>query len=202
MNIYDYFSKDFLNNYSFIRYYSRQDVIALEGSECQYIGFIDEGNITISTISYQNKEEIINILSKNQFFGNNLLFASKNIYLGTVIAKSHTRIRFFNKENFLVLLENKDFLKDYLKFISDESLQTKNQAKLLAHKNIRDRIMFYLKEETRDKRNNCIEIKSMTILSSILSLPRPSVSREIKKMCVEGLIEYKNKRISIINSFF
>ncbi len=200
MNIYDFFSKDFLNNYSFVRYYSRQNVIAIEGSECKYIGFIDDGNIEISTISYQNKEEIINVLSKNQFFGNNLLFASKNIFLGTVIAKSQTRIRFFTKDNFLVLLENKDFLMAYLEFISDESIQTKNQAKLLAHKNIRDRIMFYLKEEVRNKNNNYIYIQSITTLSSILSLPRPSVSREIKRMCNDGLIEYKDKKIFLFNN--
>ena len=196
MKIYNYFNNDFLNNYSFIRYYSRQEVIALEGSECKYIGFIDQGSIQISTLSYQDKEEIITTLNSNQFFGNNLLFASKNNYLGTIIAKVQTRIRFFSKENFLVLLENKEFLKDYLKFISDDALAIKNQAKLLAHKNIRDRIMFYIKEETRDNKKT-IKIKSITELSSILSLPRPSVSREISKMCDEGLIEYKNKLISL-----
>lgn len=196
MNIYNYFNNDFLNNYSFIRYYSRQEVIALEGSECKYIGFIDQGSIQISTLSYQDKEEIITTLNSNQFFGNNLLFASKNNYLGTIIAKVQTRIRFFSKENFLVLLENKEFLKNYLKFISDDALTIKNQAKLLAHKNIRDRIMFYIKEESRDNKKT-IKIKSMTELSSILSLPRPSVSREIRKMCDEGLIEYKNKTIYI-----
>ena len=198
MNIYNYFTKDFLNNYSFVRYYSRNAVIALEGSECQYIGFIDEGNITISTISYQNKEEIINILGENQFFGNNLLFATTKIYLGSIITKSCCRIRFFNKENFLKLLENKEFLADYLKFISDESIKIKNQAKLLAHKNIKDRIMYYLREECRNENKNYVEIKSMTLFSSILSLPRPSVSREIKNMCSEGLIEYKNKKIFLI----
>jgi len=196
MNIYNYFNNDFLNNYSFIRYYSRQEVIALEGSECKYIGFIDQGSIQISTLSYQDKEEIITTLNSNQFFGNNLLFASKNNYLGTIIAKVQTRIRFFSKENFLVLLENKEFLKNYLKFISDDALTIKNQAKLLAHKNIRDRIMFYIKEESRDNKKT-IRIKSITELSSILSLPRPSVSREIRKMCDEGLIEYKNKTIYI-----
>ena len=197
MNIYQYFSKDFLNKHSFIRYYSRQEVISLEGSECNYIGFIDEGNIIISTLSYQDKEEIINTLHENQFFGNNLLFASQKHYLGTVIAKEHTRIRFFSKENFLVLLENKAFLQAYLQFISDEAMQTKNQAKLLAHKNIRDRIMFYLKEESRKKRSNIVTIRSITYLSTLLSLPRPSVAREIKIMCDDKLIGYSNKKIRI-----
>lgn len=197
MNIYQYFNKDFLNKHSFIRYYARQEVIAIEGNECKYIGFIDEGNIMISTLSYQDKEEIINILHEHQFFGNNLLFASQNNYLGTVIAKENTRIRFFTKENFLILLENKDFLNAYLQFISDEAMQTKNQAKLLAHKNIRDRIMFYLKEESRKKRSNTINIRSITYLSSILSLPRPSVAREIKNMVNDELISYKNKVITI-----
>ena len=198
MNIYQYFNKDFINKYSFVRYYARQEVIAIEGNECNYIGFIDEGNIIISTLSYQDKEEIINTLHEHQFFGNNLLFASQNYYLGTVIAKEHTRIRFFTKDNFLILLENKEFLKAYLRFVSDEAMQTKNQAKLLAHKNIRDRIMYYLKEEARKKRSNTIHIRSITYLSSLLSLPRPSVAREIKNMRDDGLITYNNKTITIV----
>ena len=86
-------------------------------------------------------------------------------------------------------------LEEYLKHIADKSIAIKLQAKLLSHKNIEDRIMYYLSTKADD--NNTIYIKSVTDLSKVLSLPRPSVSRSLSNLEDKGLINRNGKYIFI-----
>ena len=81
-----------------------------------------------------------------------------------------------------------------MKIICKEAISIKQQAKLLAHKNIRDRIMYYFMMNQKDK---IVHIDSVTTLSNILSIPRPSVSRELSNMERDGLIKKADKIIYI-----
>jgi Mn-dependent DtxR family transcriptional regulator len=81
-----------------------------------------------------------------------------------------------------------------MKVICDEAVKIKQQSKLLAHKNIRDRIMYYLMSNQKDKK---VYIKSVTNLSNILSIPRPSISRELSNMEHDGLIKHEKNIIYI-----
>ena len=79
--------------------------------------------------------------------------------------------------------------------VADKSIAIKLQAKLLSHKNIEDRIMYYLNTLSEEK--NYVYIKSVTDLSKILSLPRPSVSRSLSNLEDKGLIKRNGKYIHI-----
>ena len=83
-------------------------------------------------------------------------------------------------------MTNKKFLEAYMKIICEEAISIKQQAKLLAHKNIRDRIMFYLTSHQKDR---IVYINSVTDLANHLSIPRPSISRELTNMELDGLIK-------------
>ena len=111
------------------------------------------------------------------------------------ITSKKTKIAYISKANLILLLSsNKAFLEEYLKLICDEAVKIKQQAKLLAHKNIRDRIMFYLMNHQKDK---IVYLKSVTFLANKLSIPRPSISRELTNMENDGLIKRAGKLIYI-----
>lgn len=193
-NLLKILSYDQYNKYVEIKKYNKNDVIFSEGLLCNYIGIVIEGNILISTITYNNNEEIINIIRKNQIFGNNLIFSKSPYFLGDIISYSNSEIAFISKINLkLIFKENEEFLYTFLELISNQILEEKNKNKLLVHKNIRNRILYYINQE--QKKKGQVYIKSIADLARILSLPRPSVSREIYKLISEGLIEYNNKVI-------
>ena len=73
-----------------------------------------------------------------------------------------------------------------MKMICEEAISIKQQAKLFAHKNIRDRIMFYLNSHQKER---IVYINSVTDLANLLSIPRPSISRELTNMELDGLIK-------------
>ena len=90
--------------------YNENTLIFSEGEKCNSLGVIISGELTISTLTNYDKEYTINILGKNEIFGENLLFNEDNTYLGDGIVTKNSEILFIPKELLIELLTNKTFL--------------------------------------------------------------------------------------------
>ena len=168
----------------------QNQILFHEGEECKSIFIIIEGQITILNYSLNGNEEIIPILNKNDVFGNALIFSNNNYYLGEIIATKPTKLAIINKNELISLLQNnKSFLECYINLIAEKTIKFTIKTKLLSHKNIRSRILYYLEI------NNYSIKKNISFLAKELVLPRPSVSREISKMINEEIIYIKNNKI-------
>ncbi|MBE6130483.1 MAG: Crp/Fnr family transcriptional regulator [Erysipelotrichaceae bacterium] len=195
MNIINLLTEQEIKEYIRFKYYDSNQVVFNEGAKCYGIGIVLEGEILIKTYTYNIKEEIITVIKENNLFGQFLIFSSQDSYLGIGITSRKTKVAYIPKSNLIKLLSsNKAFLEAYMEIICKEAINIKQQAKLLAHKNIRDRIMYYLISNQKDK---IVYIDSVTTLSNILSIPRPSVSRELTNMEDDGLIKRAGKIIYI-----
>ena len=187
MNIINLLTNDEINKYIRIKNFTSNQVVFDEGGLCNGIGIVVEGEILIKTYTYNVKEEIITVIKTNELFGQFLVYANKNIYLGTGIATCKTKVAYIYKDYLnTLLMTNKKFLETYMKMICEEAISIKQQAKLFAHKNIRDRIMFYLNSHQKER---IVYINSVTDLANLLSIPRPSISRELTNMELDGLIK-------------
>lgn len=168
----------------------QNQILFHEGEECKSIFIIIEGQITILNYSLNGNEEIISILNKNDVFANALIFSNNNYYLGEIIATKPTKLAIINKNELISLLQNnKSFLECYINLIAEKTIKFTIKTKLLSHKNIRSRILYYLEI------NNYSIKKNISFLAKELVLPRPSVSREISKMINEDIIYIKNNKI-------
>ena len=173
--------------------FERGEVLFSEGEECTGVGLIIKGEIKISIVTDSDHEEAISFIKQDEMFGNNLVFSSSPFYLGDVIGEKKGQMAFFKKEEIIKILQIDQIILTYfLRQISDKAIAIKLQNKMLAHKNIRDRIMFYLLQEAKRQKSKSVFIKNYTTLAIILSLPRPSLARELTKMDQDGLI-IKNK---------
>ena len=168
----------------------QNQILFHEGEECKSIFIIIEGQITILNYSLNGNEEIISILNKNDVFGNALIFSNNNYYLGEIIATKPTKLAIINKNELISLSQNnKSFLECYINLIAEKTIKFTIKTKLLSHKNIRSRIIYYLEI------NNYSIKKNISFLAKELVLPRPSVSREISKMINEDIIYIKSNKI-------
>lgn len=188
-----------LNKYNSIvkiKEYKTNDIIFNEDEYCQEVCIVLKGQIIISTITYLEKEEIINIINEKEVFGDLLVFSSNHKYLGNVISGKKSSIAIIKKNDLInCLLKDQELLSLFLKSISDKALDIKLQAKLFSHKNIEDRIMYFLSIK---QINNIVNISSVTNMAKILSLPRPSVSRSLSILENKGLIKRDKNIIYII----
>lgn len=189
MNILNFLKQNEKEKISYLNLKQNQTLFH-EGEECKSIFIIIEGQITILNYSLNGNEEIISILNKNDVFGNALIFSNNNHYLGEIIATKPTKLAIINKNELLFFLQNnKSFLECYINLIAEKTIKFTIKTKLLSHKNIRSRIIYYLEI------NNYSIKKNISFLAKELVLPRPSVSREISKMINEDIIYIKNNKI-------
>ncbi|MCI6508955.1 MAG: Crp/Fnr family transcriptional regulator [Bacilli bacterium] len=176
--------------------YNSNAIVFNEGDICREIGIVIKGEISISTITYAEKEETINIIKEGELFGDFLVFSPNPVYLGIGITNKKTTIAFIKRESILnIFIENKDILCAYLSYTSLKAIQLKLQTKLLSHKNIEDRIIYYF----TITKENPVYISSITDFSKKLALPRPSVSRSLKVMEEKNIIKREKHFFYLLN---
>lgn len=182
-----------------IKNYKKDEIIKNEGDECNSIGIILEGNIYISNILNNFNEFIINRLSKNDMFGESLIFSSVNKYPGTIYSLSNCKIAFINKNNFLELLSiDEQFKLYYLEYISNKFIDLQTRIKVLSQPTLIDKLLYFFKIELKKTSLSYITIKSVNDLANYFNVPRPSLSRALSQLITEGIIKKENKKIFII----
>lgn len=179
--------------------YKFNDVIFNEHDICESIGFIIKGKVKISTYSNEGTEIPISLLSENECFGDLLLFSSKPLYYGTAIALVNTTVCYLSKQQVIELMQtNTQFLTSFLKTITNKGVELKQKNKLFAHKNIEERITFYLYNYQSKHCDHCVHYKSITDIANFLAIPRPSLSRSLHKMEREGKIKIEKNKIRLL----
>lgn len=188
----------YVKNFKVINY-NKEDMVFNEGDICQHLSFVLEGSVSIRTYSLNGKEEIINTVTPGNIFGDILCYSKNNKYIGHVIADKNTTIAHIHKDIWTnIIQENKTILINFISLITEKTFKTKMENKILSHKNIEDRIYYYLNTHFDNKKNNIVTIKNVTELAKILNLPRPSVSRTLSTMEGKGLIKRNKNRIEVL----
>ncbi len=165
--------------------YSPKQIVFKEGERCEVISIVISGGVQITSYSFSGKEVIFNTLSKNQIFGNNLVFSSDPTYKGNVIPNSKTTLVHIKKEDLITLLSsNKKFLEEYLKIQSDFGKELNSQIKLFSIDSAKERFEYYLFIN-----KNEISYKSVSNLAHKLNLKRETLSRLLSKLEKENVIE-------------
>ena len=96
------------------------------------------------------------------------------------------------------MFKDQTFLLNFLSIIAKKSTDLRNRLKLLSHKSIEERILFYLDSEKKRLKTNKIPIKSKEVLAKLLNIPRPSLSRELIKLKDKGIIDYNRYNITLL----
>ena len=181
------------------KHFKKGSIIFFEGDECNYVSVIKKGEISIRTFNY-DKETEINLLHKDELFGDSLVLNSDNRYLGNVVAITDTILIMISKDNWLKLLENKTILKNYLEIVSSKVFKIQSRVKILSQKTIREKILFYLISEYKRTNNKEIKIKSKEALALYLNIPRPSLSRELILLKKDEIIDYNRYNITLLKT--
>lgn len=174
-----------------IKEYKKGDIIFSDGDICNSVGFIEKGEISIITNTYNENEYEINHLTDDGFFGTYLLFSSNPYYLGTAIAKRNSKIIIFTKSNLLKAFEDKTFLQNYLSLTSDSSIHMQQKIKVLSQGSIKEKIMFLIYQN----KEHIFTFKTKEQLALFLNVPRPSLSRVLIELQNDGLITYDRHTI-------
>ncbi len=189
-----------------VKTFSKGEIVAAEGDICTSIGVIEKGRIAIQKYTSGGDFATIALLKPGEFFGEDLIFGSSNVYTFTLEAMSLSEVLFVNKDTLYALLDKSQVVKDnFLKLLSDRVNSQNRRIALLSQKSIRHKIAFYLLELRAEqtsggKNGNTIHLPvSKEVIAKLLAMPRPSFSRELIQMQKAGLIEVDGREIRLLD---
>lgn len=186
------------SNFSVVSY-KKGDFIYLENDECTTMDIVLSGMVSLQKIDENGNVLTIANFTKADVLGANLLFSSSSLYHTTSTCLKDCVLIKLTKSLVLNLCQNNEyFLRAFLGLLSDKTIYISGILHNLAHKSIRDMIITFLKTEYIRQKSNIIKLNiTKQELAEKFGVQRPSLSRELKKMRNDELIEYDAKSITI-----
>lgn len=179
--------------------YKKNGIIHFESEKCMSLDIILEGEIIVQKIDEKGNVLTITQFDNGDNIGGNLLFSNYPFYPMSIIAKTNCTLLHINGDAVLDLCQNnKEFLLEFIKCISDKTSILTSKIKSISLKSIRESIIDFLKYEYISQKNATIELKiTKKDLAERLGIQRTSLSRELNKMRNDGLICYDAHSITI-----
>ena len=181
-------------------FYKKNTTILNSVRKENIIGIVQEGNIQITKTDYNGNTSIIEDLYESDIFGFD--FSSISNIEQNIITKEDSKITIIyfddiiNKE--LNYSYYNQFLKNLLIIMSSKINNANNRIEILSNKTIRNKLLAYFKIISKKNKSKIIYLPySYTDLADYLGVDRSAMYRELKHLKEEGLIETKNKRITL-----
>jgi CRP/FNR family transcriptional regulator len=194
---------DDLISFSRVRKFRKNSMILFENDECKGIHLIISGDVKILSISADGKEQIVDFLSKGDFFCENI-FGTTSHSLFNVQAVSNIELLIIDATKFKEILSSDpelslNFLNYYTQRLRDTYIRF---SQMMLYK-IDDRVWNYILNLARKEGVNIgkgvIKISRPThqLIATLLGTTRESISRAINKLDAAGYLKQSRKDILI-----
>ena len=128
------------------------------------------------------------------------IFGSSNRFPVNVIAISDGEILSIEKPDFLkLLMSNHILLVNYLNMISNRSQFLSEKIKFLNFKTIKGKLAQFILQKAEEGRSTVTLEMTHNDLADFFGVARPSVSRALGELELEGYIEASGKKITILD---
>ncbi|WP_422486424.1 Crp/Fnr family transcriptional regulator [Gudongella sp. DL1XJH-153] len=183
-----------------LRKFNRNQMIYLQGENCNSMDIVIEGAIDIHSMDQEGNMVTLARFTKDDIVGINLLFSSNNSYPFSVIAVEDTEILEITKDILLELSrDNPKFTESLLRIVSDKALSLANWITHISMKPLREKILDFLELERRKQSNDRIVLTATKKeIAERLGVQRTSLSRELQKMKEDGILKYDRDSITLL----
>lgn len=180
--------------------YKKGHILHSECEPCFNLDIIISGNLNCYDLCEDGNALTMLNFHKDDIIGGNLLFSDRTFYPLNIHCKTDCLIAHLSKEVVSkLLIENNTFMIEFIKAISNNSLNLNKKMIIFSRKNLREGIMEFLKTQSKKQNSNIIKLPiTKKQLADELGVQRPSLFRELKKMKNEKIIDYNSKQITIL----
>lgn len=181
--------------------YSKDQIIANEGETCNSLGLVIDGIVEIQRIYSSGKHIVLKRMEAGEVFGEAIIFSNKNDYPATIISSSDSVVSYLRKEDIINLcLKDEIILKNFITLLSDKIFILNRKIKVISFKSVRQKVINFILEQVKEQKSGTIKLKmNKEQISSLLGIPRPSLSRELMKLRDNGFIEFDRNLIKVLN---
>lgn len=187
------------------KFYKKGDMLCSQGEKSDTLFIINEGQVKLSKLTKEGKEQIVHILNNGDFFGELSLFSSDEIYNFDAYAISNVKICTLAKEDMnKIIMSNPEISLKLLQVITKRLSQTENLAQNLATNDAEIRIAAMLLEfgekygvVTREGLQIDLPINREE-MSNYVGVTRETISRKLSIFEELGIISLKGNKVLII----
>lgn len=182
-----------------LRTYPKNQIIHHQMDACTSLDIILEGRLTINRYNVDGNTVHITQFNKGDSLGGNLLFSTNNMYPFDISAIEETRLLQITKETVIEFLEqDRQFLLSFLEDLSDKAKILTHIINTLSERTLRQKITQFIDKEVALQHSKVIHLTiTKKLLAERFGVARTSLSRELKSMQDEGLIEMHHKMIYV-----
>ena len=179
------------------RDYSKNDTVFSPQEEKCEIGFIENGECTVSRIKPTGEEIPLNTLKPTQSFGILRAFDPEGEFPTKIIATKNSKILFINGNDFKKLTEcNIEIASRVITFLIKKVSFLNRKVETFSGSNTSEKLASYLLSKYHSI--GAEFAMSKTSISSEINVGRASLYRDLDSFCKKGLIKIEGKKIIII----
>jgi len=185
-------------HYRVIRY-RKGDLFTYAGSICLHADIILKGKMLTSMTSQYGRTIRVSTLERGSILAPAFLFIKENVYPVSIEANEDTQIFRMSPADFEQIIKSDPRISmNFIRILSEIISKLTKKVNILSM-NIREKLIFYLKEESKHQKSKCILLTtSRQELAEQFGIQKYSLLRCLKELQEEGAIKVDGKKIEII----
>ena len=183
-------------------HFSVNELVSSKIKMNNYIAIVKTGYLNIIKTDSAGNRSLVEVLDEGDVFGTNISNLVNSDY--DVIAKEDGLVIFIDT-SYIYSNANinssifSQFLINLLEITQKKLTLNNERVDILTNKTIRNKLLSYFKYSYMDTNARIVYVpSSFTALADYLAIDRSAMSRELKNLKDEGLIEIKNKKIKLL----
>ncbi|KOA19295.1 global nitrogen regulator [Clostridium homopropionicum DSM 5847] len=180
--------------------YKKGTLIAQEGEPCTSIGFILTGILAIQQLTPSGEVFTLKIIESSDAFGTTLYSAINPKYPFTFVTIKDSKVLYIPFDKIRKLLRTSQTFNDnFIVFLSSRVITFKEKLQMFQYKDVRSKLMLYLSNEYKACSVTTFKFQHSKVeIADIIGVARPSVSRELKNMVNDHLIQISGQTITLL----
>lgn len=181
--------------------YKKGEIIALEGEYASYADIVLNGEIAINKLYEDGKQIHIKKMATGNLIGFALVYSDHPSYANTLIAVSDVEIIRIPHEDMRKLCgQDPLFLRNFMRLISNQVVYLSERIKLINYGTIRKKIVNLILGLAGEEKCKTIDLgMTRQKMAETLGVSRPALSHEMIQMKKEGVIDYVNQTLDILD---
>ena len=181
-----------------IKTYDKNEFICREDQSSAHIGIIIFGYVEIQKILPSGNVVCLFYRNKGDMFGGAVVFADKASYPCDVFSRDKSKIIFLHKKDILEMCKCPLIANNLLKAFAVSIFNFEKRVELFSYSSIQKKIAFYLLDELKALKANTVRLPfTKKVWAEYLSVSRPSLCRELKKLSDDNIIKVNRNMITI-----
>lgn len=183
-----------------VKKYDEQQYLFTKDQPCEQLCIVLKGSVRAEMADMSGTKLKVEDLEAPNSLAIAFLFGQNNRYPVDIISNTKLTLLIIPRNELVKMMqEHSVFLDNFISTVSNRTQFLSKKLFLMSFKTIRKKIVFYLTELMHKQGETITLASSRESIAQLFGVTRPALDKCLSELRDEGLIEYKNRNLRIIN---